>query len=83
MRVFLRGLMDSRTELAIHGAVAALILVLGDVAMMEALSRVAPSLHAQAEVVPDSTRRWIVGVPLALVYLSIVARRLWRATFSR
>ncbi|MEQ1907492.1 MAG: hypothetical protein ABMA15_01630 [Vicinamibacterales bacterium] len=82
LRAFLRGLMEPRTELAIPLAAAALILVLGDVVMMAALSRLAPALHEQAAAVPASTRRWVVGVPSALVYLAVVARRRWRSMFN-
>lgn len=80
LRAFRRALTDSHTELAIHVAVATLILVLGDVVMMAVVSRVAPALHAHAATIPEATRRWFVGVPSALVYLAIAARRLWRAT---
>lgn len=79
LRAFLRRLSDSRTELAMPVAVASLLLVLGDVVLMATLSRLAPTLHAQALAVPASTRRWIVGAPLALIYLATVTRRLWRS----
>jgi hypothetical protein len=79
LRAFLRALRDSRIELAIPLAIAAIILLLADLALMSALSRLAPSLWAQAAAVPTSLRRWIVGVPAALAYLAVVARRMWTA----
>jgi hypothetical protein len=79
LRAFLRELMDSRIELAIPFASAVLILLLSDLALMTALSWLAPALHGQAAAVPDSTRRWMIGVPAAAVYLALAIRRLWLA----
>lgn len=77
LRAFLRALTDSHTELAIHAAVAALVLVLGDVVLMALLAQFAPALHTQAANIPAPTRRWLVGAPSALIYLVVVGRRLW------
>jgi chromate transport protein ChrA len=78
LREFIGYLADSRTELAIVAASAGLVLVLADSVLMVLLAALVPEWYALAVTLDRSTRRWIVGGPLALAFLLASLWRMWR-----
>lgn len=70
LRHYLAHLRDSRTEVAIRLAVAALILALGDRVLTALLAALVPDWHLAWTSLEQSTRRWLAGAPAALAWLA-------------
>ncbi len=80
LRAYIDHLRDPRTELSILVACAVLVLVLAEPLLMSILETFAPAGYGWMQNwLTPTWRRWIVGLPPALLLAAGVLWRDWRA----
>ena len=83
LRAYLNHLRDPRTELSILVASALLVLVLAEPVLMSILEALAPAGYAWLQNwLTPTWRRWVIGLPPALLLAGYVLWREWRAMRS-